>query len=203
MIVKSHNVTKTNSMNKYIFCSALEHRIYNFHDFRKKIVPECRDFFKTNYLCFNCLGKGHGINQCTNNKSCFTCHQRHHSLLYEDAQQSVNNTSNDQSKETAPSAPAPPDTNNSNTSAVITSSSSTNFTFYFASSRIGSTILLGTVLVQVYSENGRSTFARALIDFGSEVTCIAESLVKRLHLHRTQCSIPIFGIGEQQIEWYR
>ena len=93
MSVKSHNVTKTNLVNKCIYCSASEHRIYNFRDFRKKTVPERRDFVKTNHLCFNCLEKGHGINQCTNSKSFFTCHQRHHSFLHEDAQISVNNQS--------------------------------------------------------------------------------------------------------------
>ena len=119
--------------------------IFHSFFFRKKTVPERHDFVKTNHLCFNCLGKGHGINQCNNKKSCFTCHQRHHTLLHVDAQQSVNNSSYDQSKETTPPTPAPPDTNTNNPSAVTASSSTTNFTSHSASSRIGSTILLSGV----------------------------------------------------------
>ena len=53
-------------------------------------------------------------------------------------------------------------------------------------------------MVQVYFENGRSTFARALIDSGSEITCIAEPLAKRLHLRYPHNSIPIFGVGQEQ-----
>ena len=53
-------------------------------------------------------------------------------------------------------------------------------------------------MIQVYSENGRSTFARALIDSGSEITCIAEPLAKRLQLRYPHSSIPIFGVGQQQ-----
>ena len=57
-------------------------------------------------------------------------------------------------------------------------------------------MLLGTAMVAVESPSGRETFARALIDSGSEVTCVAESLVQRLKLHRTQLSILINGFGE-------
>ena len=49
-------------------------------------------------------------------------------------------------------------------------------------------------MVAVDPSNGRKTFARTLIDSGSEVTCFAKSLVQR----RTQLSIPINSVGEQQ-----
>ena len=54
-----------------LFCLAKGHRIYFCNNFRGISVPERRDFIRSNQL-FYCLGKGQGIKECKNTKSCFT-----------------------------------------------------------------------------------------------------------------------------------
>ena len=64
-----------------------------------------------------------------------------------------------------------PTQNGSSNAHAIESTSINNVTSHAAGATRGSTILLGTAMVMVTSPNGRKTFARALIDSGSEVTC--------------------------------
>ncbi|XP_011859524.1 PREDICTED: uncharacterized protein LOC105557010 [Vollenhovia emeryi] len=56
-------------------------------------------------------------------------------------------------------------------------------------------ILLATARVNVADRHGTPHTVRALIDQGSEVSLIAESLVQRLHLPRSRSSVSIIGIG--------
>ena len=71
-------------------------------------------------------------------------------------------------------------------------------TAHAASIKQGSTLLLGPAMVAVSCPNGKKTFERALIDSGSEITCVAESLVQRLKLRCTQLTILLSGIGYQR-----
>ncbi|XP_077270949.1 uncharacterized protein LOC143902120 [Temnothorax americanus] len=56
-------------------------------------------------------------------------------------------------------------------------------------------ILLATARVTVADRYGNPHPARVLIDQGSEVSIIAESLVQQLHLQRSRSDVSIFGIG--------
>ncbi|XP_024876575.1 uncharacterized protein LOC112457634 [Temnothorax curvispinosus] len=56
-------------------------------------------------------------------------------------------------------------------------------------------ILLATARVTIADRHGNPHSVRALIDQGSEVSIVAESLVQRLHLQRSRSAVSIFGIG--------
>ncbi|XP_011859610.1 PREDICTED: uncharacterized protein LOC105557075 [Vollenhovia emeryi] len=56
-------------------------------------------------------------------------------------------------------------------------------------------ILLATARVNLADRHGTPHTVRALIDQGSEVSLISESLVQRLRLPRSKSSVSIFGIG--------
>ncbi|XP_050463467.1 uncharacterized protein LOC126857789 [Cataglyphis hispanica] len=58
-------------------------------------------------------------------------------------------------------------------------------------------VLLATARVRVADKFGVFHTARALIDQGSEVSIVAESLVQRLQLSRTPASTDIVGVGGQ------
>ena len=57
------------------------------------------------------------------------------------------------------------------------------------------TILLGTALVHVEALNGLRSYAWALIDPGSIISLISESLSKHLKLPRDFTAVPITGAG--------
>ncbi|XP_071579379.1 uncharacterized protein [Temnothorax nylanderi] len=56
-------------------------------------------------------------------------------------------------------------------------------------------ILLATARVTVANRHGDPHPVRVLIDQGSEVSIVAESLVQRLRLQRSRSAVSIFGIG--------
>ncbi|XP_050452147.1 uncharacterized protein LOC126851851 [Cataglyphis hispanica] len=64
-------------------------------------------------------------------------------------------------------------------------------------SKATSAVLLATARVRVADKFGVLHTARALIDQGSEVSIVAESLAQRLQLSRTPASTDIVGVGGQ------
>ncbi|XP_011262598.2 uncharacterized protein LOC105255167 [Camponotus floridanus] len=62
----------------------------------------------------------------------------------------------------------------------------------------GLAMLLVTARVDVIDRAGTKHRVRALIDSGSEVSLITESLAQRLRLRRISAPITLFGIGEQR-----
>ncbi|XP_044585981.1 uncharacterized protein LOC123266019 [Cotesia glomerata] len=60
----------------------LFHLLYTCDQFREASVDERRKIVYDAHLCFNCFGKGHGVNACTSQGSCKICRKRHHTLLH-------------------------------------------------------------------------------------------------------------------------
>lgn len=58
-------------------------------------------------------------------------------------------------------------------------------------------VLLATAVVTLITDHGHSIKVRALLDQGSKISLIQESLVQLLHLSRSRASIPIMSIGAQ------
>lgn len=50
----------------------------------KKSVPECFEIVKNMRLCFNCLKRGHQVNECSSKEHCkvANCNKYHHALLH-------------------------------------------------------------------------------------------------------------------------
>ncbi|XP_071053632.1 uncharacterized protein [Onthophagus taurus] len=117
--------------------------------------------------------------KCRVSKRCRFCNKPHHSTLHE----------------------APPETrmlhskDAASKSNVPTSQPSSHFVH---SHHHHIPVLLATALVRIVSPRGDSIIVRALIDQGSEVSFIGETLVQRLHLQRRSASIPITGIGSKR-----
>ncbi|XP_071579354.1 uncharacterized protein [Temnothorax nylanderi] len=110
----------------------------------------------------------HTVAKCLSTRNCMTCNSRHHTMLH-DAYVS----------EPKPAAEA------STLSAVGRTDDR-------------KAILLATARVIVTDRQGAPYEVRALIDQGSEVSIVSESLVRRLRLPRSRTRMSIFGIGGSQ-----
>lgn len=80
---KGRNEGNSNTFSIYtcVFCQNKSHRIYVCDKFKELPFNEKQKFVNRERLCFNCLGKGHMINQCKAG-GCRTCSRKHHTLLH-------------------------------------------------------------------------------------------------------------------------
>ena len=62
------------------------HRLMNCKDFLAKTPAERNNFASDNKLCFNCLSKGHQLNDCKSDFRCRedNCNRKHHTLLHQE-----------------------------------------------------------------------------------------------------------------------
>ena len=65
------------------YCNARDHVIFRCEEFLQKAFTERKQAVKQYRLCFNCLGKGHGVKDCPSKSRCRKCAGRHHTLLHQ------------------------------------------------------------------------------------------------------------------------
>ena len=69
---------------KCFFASCNErHSLMQCEKFKTASMKYRKDFVKKSSLCFNCLRKGHVINDCSSKSRCKQCDGKHHTLLHE------------------------------------------------------------------------------------------------------------------------
>ena len=64
------------------YCNARDHVIFRCEEFLQKAFTERKQAVKQYRLCFNCLGKGHGVKDCPSKSRCRKFAGRHHTLLH-------------------------------------------------------------------------------------------------------------------------
>ncbi|XP_071653375.1 uncharacterized protein [Temnothorax longispinosus] len=164
---KTH-VAKRGSDPQCALCKG-KHTLMTCNEFKSKSAAERKSFVETNRLCYNCLGN-HLIAKCQSSKTCLTCKSRHHTMLHE-AQAIASSLL---------TAPKPIEVNA--LSAVRQDDDS-------------KAVLLATARVMVGDRHGEPHAVRILIDQGSEVSIISESLAQQLRLKRSYSAVSIFEIG--------
>ncbi|XP_070854758.1 uncharacterized protein [Drosophila suzukii] len=137
--------------------------------------------------CINCLSASHSLSQCSSNRNCSQCGQRHHTLLhFPNAQQSSSLT---------PEVSRQHASDSGRSAAAVQNAPSTQL-FSAVASHLNSTTLLASALVRIVNNStGQSALVRALIDHGSEGTLITENIVQALRLKRHPVRAEITGIG--------
>lgn len=128
--------------------------------------------------CSNCLAFNHTETKCRSSHTCFTCGERHHSLLHANSSSAIQRTS-------------------AHAVAMGTSIPSSTFNAHKtqAESISSSNLLLATAIVTVLDVSGASHSLRALIDQGSEANFITESALTALQLPKKAVQAIISGIG--------
>nr|XP_022910072.1 uncharacterized protein LOC111421154 [Onthophagus taurus] len=181
--VKSHNVSTPTHNQSCSLCHS-NHYISSCQQFMNKSPLQRREFVISKNLCFNCLGP-HLMKNCRSSKRCRICQRQHHTSLH---------GSNAQSQTVTSQITSSDNSNNSIPHTTVIQNSSHMAVSHLTTK---STILLATALVNIAAFNGKPCLIRALIDQGSEVSFISESLCQLLQLPRRSKSVPIHGVGGQ------
>ncbi|XP_055856101.1 uncharacterized protein LOC129919272 [Episyrphus balteatus] len=149
-----------------------EHYLPQCPEFVSMSVSSRRGFARDQRLCYNCLGTKHSSNRCRVKARCKLCKSRHHSLVHLD---NIN-----------PAASASVVDPTQNSASVVSNHMKND-------SR--SSVILPTAVVKVFDNSGKTHLVRVLLDSGSQVSFVTDSLVKRLGLRRSHARLPISGIS--------
>lgn len=186
-----------------IFCQKTNHLMYKCHKFLALNSSDRQKEVKRLNVCFNCLSTSHRANQCTSDKRCKKCNERHHTIIHPQftSTNRAPQSSHIQSEHNQSL------TNNA-TSIALTSSMSPNSSINqldvqtslssgtsSSISKNTSIIFLQTAVVYVLNSSGVAVPCRAVLDSASHLHFISENLVKQLGLQRSKSNIPICGIG--------
>ncbi|XP_072403059.1 uncharacterized protein [Diabrotica undecimpunctata] len=171
----THLVTKLQSNVKCQYCSINGHKLYSCKKFKVLSVNERISFVDRNKLCKLCLNSH--TDKCRLNLKCQTCHKGHNSLLHlEKVAVSSNIAQSNQDASTS-----------SQYDAVV------NFNSIYKNR---ANTILPTVKVKVRTASGHNLIVRGLVDTGSQVSLVTNSLVKRLNLKTYNNYLDIVGISQ-------
>ncbi|XP_070527371.1 uncharacterized protein [Cardiocondyla obscurior] len=165
---RSHLVCDQPRPSRCSLCQG-QHYILSSKDFQRRTPAERRELARTQDLCLNCFGQ-HRVNACPSNKACAVCGRRHHSSIHEAV-----------AAETA--------SGDGSAAALHVRSHACGE---------GGSVLLATAKIVARDVCGDLVETRALIDAGSEVSIVSESLAQRLGLPRAAVTTVVFGIGGQR-----
>ncbi|XP_065074450.1 uncharacterized protein LOC135698402 [Ochlerotatus camptorhynchus] len=144
-------------------------------------------------ICFNCLGLGHCAKDCSSKRNCSKCHKRHHTLLHEESFTKTLET------ETLPEKDSFQDAAEVKTVPKIVPSTSANTSCSCNHSQTAKTVMLLTAIVNLESADGQLVPCRAMMDSGSQVCFLSETIANRLKISREPVNVPVTGIGGAKI----
>lgn len=202
-LLGQHDLTSNDQNQKCSFCNRDNHSVYKCYKFINLSLVDKRQFVQTNRLCYNCLGKSHGVTQCQIKQGCKTCNRRHHTLLHDNTAQNVNklgsrvdvkntnsqrdNVENRDSKlEQSNTALLVMDQDkyigiSHGVNMGITRQKKVNEGTVVACVKdTNSQVLLATAMVYLISGDGTKVNARALLDSGSQTSFITKKLFNKL-----------------------
>lgn len=179
-------------------CCNQAHKLIVCNQFQRLSIPERYNFLREKQLCFACFGP-HSRNLCTTRFSCRRCKsKKHHTLLH-----SAQPTGPADASPAYSTYPVQPNTSNSLTnvnpgpSGVVNPSTtlSCNLVPDAHKPSYVKQVLLGTAVVSVPDAFGRRHDIRILIDPGSMINIVTQSLANRLCLPSQPSQVSISGIG--------
>lgn len=161
-------------------CHNKQHSLFSCYKFQGLTVQEKSNTVRFHKHCSNCLRNNHTEDICKSFFACKVCQQKHHTLLhiYETPQQGTN---------------ASFQIAHTHLTQIGYPSTSNNF---HTRSENHNVKIIGTAKVKVTNErNGVSSTVRVLIDPGSEISYIVDSLVNDLQLERSKFSTKVTAFG--------
>ncbi|XP_062698414.1 uncharacterized protein LOC134284122 [Aedes albopictus] len=181
------------------FCSD-HHFNYQCSALKQLTTAQRAEKIRSIGLCFNCLRKGHQSKHCPSAKTCRKCSKKHHTLLHADS--NLENTQDLQDNVFDPksvhdmsaSAPSSPTLKTSPSVSTICSCSKAAL----RAAQETKTVLLSTAVVHAIDKNGNPYPCRVLLDSGSQVNFVTETMANLLRLTKTKADVPITGINARQ-----
>lgn len=171
-----------------------EHYIARCPVFSGKSVAERRDIVNVKQLCYNCLGP-HRLSECRTFKRCRICNAQHHTLLH-----ATQTTAPSQASSSSPANPASHASTFGFCSNAVVEHQPPSLSAPTNQNDIRrSTTLLATAVVELVSDSDTAVPVRVLLDQGSELSFIRESVVQFLKAPRLRARIPIVGVGSHSI----
>ncbi|XP_062714350.1 uncharacterized protein LOC134291082 [Aedes albopictus] len=163
-------------------CSG-QHPNFRCPIFQKMTVKQRYDKLKTSNLCFNCLRKGHHSAACRSDKFCRKCSKRHHTLIHFERRKKSEDRPSKTSKVTE-EYPVPAVTKRPVDASLSSMPCLPN-----------KQVFLMTAIVTLHSEDGQAHQVRALLDSGSQVNLLSQSVVKKLNLPKCSANVPVVGVA--------
>ncbi|XP_011884042.1 PREDICTED: uncharacterized protein LOC105571179 [Vollenhovia emeryi] len=192
--IKTSNRASINNVtaDKCLHCSG-NHRLAQCDDFKRKSVEERTQICKLKRCCFNCLKIGHFPTNCSNTKRCTLCRRAHHTLLHRDSNATVPNTGKNSTAEKKMTISAP----SSSLAAPESKPAVASVQTVSAPIKNPPTVLLATAWVILRTNEGRSFKVRALLDQGSAVSFVSETLCQTMRTKRYRANLRVHCFGER------
>ena len=172
-------------------CCGSAHFIAACAAYQRKPPSQRKEMVVSKKLCQNCLGQ-HPLQQCHSKKRCLECGLKHHTSIHATSQSEDSRATRQRDESRAQVAagrdPAERSAASVNHASMLHSNSDPT----------SARALLPTALVTVMSPTGRGVQARALLDQGSQLSLVCESLAQALQLPRKHASRTLVGIGDQR-----
>lgn len=150
-----------------------DHLVFKCDTFLKLSIQQRIEEIMRLRLCFNCLRRGHGAQQCSSGH-CRKCQKPHHTLIHREAV-------------TQPAAEP---------EEVVVASQ-------VVANRIWPQVLLATALIRVQDSRGSSMVCRAFLDNGSQGSFITERCAQKLQLPRHRLNVKVSGLASVGVECVR
>ncbi|XP_070165291.1 uncharacterized protein [Polyergus mexicanus] len=192
---KGSNRASVNNVatEKCLNCSG-NHNLMLCDEFKRKSVEQRTQFLKSHKCCFNCLKVGHFPTSCKSKKRCNLCRRAHHTLLHRDSNIPVqkiseNSVLENKTLNAQPSGSATPEIKNETAVASVQT--------IHSPLKNPPNVLLATAWVILRTIEGRKFKVRALLDQGSAVSFISESLCQTMRTKRSRASLHVQCFGER------
>ncbi|XP_070171009.1 uncharacterized protein [Polyergus mexicanus] len=192
---KGSNRASVNNVatEKCLNCSG-NHNLMLCDEFKRKSVEQRTQFLKSHKGCFNCLKVGHFPTSCKSKKRCNLCRRAHHTLLHRASNIPVqkiseNSVLENKTLNAQPSGSATPEIKNETAVASVQT--------IHSPLKNPPNVLLATAWVILRTIEGRKFKVRALLDQGSAVSFISESLCQTMRTKRSRASLHVQCFGER------
>ncbi|XP_074651618.1 uncharacterized protein LOC141906273 [Tubulanus polymorphus] len=173
---KSFVLNSRSQTTKCILCSE-NHNLSKCRLFLEKPVEQRFTFVKSNRLCINCLAQGHYLKSCLSTITCkeTECGKKHHILLHNQRQIQLTTNNSDNVW--------------SNSGQMVASGKSDDFqcNIEYNTEKVLPIIVQG--------KNGRRISTYGLLDSGSDITMIQDSLAADLGLPANQPNAEVISIS--------
>ncbi|XP_076298362.1 uncharacterized protein LOC143217705 [Lasioglossum baleicum] len=178
------------------------HSLRDCKAFRKLSPLAHFEVLKNERVCINCLGSEHTVSNCPSTHVCRECGGRHHTLLHRGTPKASKQKPGVHTYDSMTRSTVPPQPSTATSTNCEARSSTSNANYDLTATHLAETVpkeektvLLATAIVKVYTPDGRTRLARALLDQGSQASFISNNLVQQLRLQKIRSPISVTGLG--------